>query len=59
MVECARLESVYGGNVIVGSNPTLSAGVCGNNAEIMRGLFILTTTRRKDGGSTRRNQKKD
>ena len=25
MVESARLESVYGGNVIAGSNPALSA----------------------------------
>jgi hypothetical protein len=49
VVECARLESVFRRKADVGSNPTLSAKVSGNNAGIMRGLFILTTTRREDG----------
>jgi hypothetical protein len=40
VVEGARLESVYSGNAIAGSNPALSAN---ENRCPVRGVFVLRT----------------
>ena len=40
VVEGARLERVYGGNLIVGSNPTLSAKKIGTCAILAVGLLF-------------------
>ena len=64
MAEGARLESVFGGNSNVGSNPTLSAIVMGvvpikvqiaasvntRNVKSSRGLFLITAEEEHTAG---------